>query len=173
MTIAYTMAHGHGGTDLLLARVAQHLQRRGVKTCGTIQINTDNAKSGRCDMDVRVLPRGPVIRISQSLGKQARGCRLDSAALEAAVGYVKTELDKGAQLLIINKFGKQEAEGGGFRDVIANAVSNDIPVLVGLNALNKSAFEEFSGGLAKRVQATKEELVEWAKSALDMQLATA
>ena len=64
---------------------------------------------------------------------------------KTAVGLVATGLSSGADLLIVNKFGKHEAEGRGFRDVIAEAVAMDIPVLVGINALNRSAFESFCG----------------------------
>lgn len=158
---------------MLLAGLADDLQRQGIRTCGTVQINTDNPTGGRCDMDVRVLPEGPVIRISQSLGAGARGCRLDSAALEGAVGHAKAELDKGADLLIINKFGKQEAEGGGFRDVIAQAFALGIPVLVGLNALNRAAFLDFAGDLARPVAATRADLADWAQGALGTALQAA
>ncbi len=168
MTIAYTMASGRGDTDLLLAGVAQHLQQTGVRLCGTVQINTDNAAAGRCDMDVRVLPDGPVIRISQSLGKEARGCRLDSAALETAVGFARAQLDRGAQLLIVNKFGKQEASGRGFRGLIGDALERDIPVLVGLNTLNKPAFLEFTDGEAVELLPEAEALHTWLASVLDM-----
>ena len=79
MRIAYTIAPGRGDTDLLLAAMAVELQGQGFRTCGTVQINTacDDDADGPCEMDVKVLPDGPVIRISQSLGKGARGCRLD------------------------------------------------------------------------------------------------
>merc|ERR1711969_292785 len=112
-------------------------------------------------MAVRVLPDGPVLRISQDLGPQARGCRLDPAALETAVGLVSASLSSGADLLIVNKFGKHEAEGRGFRDVIAEAVAMDIPVLVGLNALNRPAFEDFAEGLATRLPPEPAALMAW------------
>jgi hypothetical protein len=82
-------------------------------------------------MDVRVLPNGPILRISQNLGSVSKGCRLDPAALEAAVGLVEARLDPNVDLLIINKFGKHEADGRGFRTVIAAALDLEIPVLVG------------------------------------------
>ena len=161
MKIAYTMASGSGDTDRLLAEVADTLQAQGLKTCGTVQINTDRADSHLCDMDVRVLPDGPVVRISQSLGKEARGCRLDPSALEMAVVLAKSALQKGAEVLIINKFGKHEAEGRGFRDLIAEALALDIPVLVGTNAMNKQAFVEFTGGEAVSLPPVVEQLVAW------------
>jgi len=161
MKLAYTMAPGRGDTDLVLERLATDLAARRLRCCGTVQINTARADAGPCDMDVRVLPDGPVLRISQDLGPQARGCRLDPAALERAVAMVAASLSSGADLLIVNKFGKHEAEGRGFRSVIAEAVAMDIPVLVGLNALNRPAFESFAEGLAVRLPSDPAALMAW------------
>lgn len=161
MKIAHTMASRRGDTDLLLAEVADKLQVLGFKTCGTVQINTDRADSHLCDMDVRVLPDGPVVRISQSLGKESRGCRLDPSALETTVALAQSALQSGAEVLIINKFGKHEAEGRGFRDLIAEALSLDIPVLVGTNVMNKQALVEFTGGEAVSLPPLVDQLVAW------------
>jgi len=161
MKIAYTMALGRGDTDLLLAEVADRLKAQALRTCGTVQINTDRADSHRCEMDVRVLPDGPVIRISQSLGKEARGCRLNPNALETAVVLAQSALLQGADVLIINKFGKHEAEGRGFRDLIAEALALDIPVLVGTNEMNKQAFIDFAGGEAIVLPPLVDSLVAW------------
>ncbi len=148
MKIAYTMASGRGDTDLLLFKVAQSLLKQGRNPVGTVQINTEREYDGPCDMDVKVLPSGPTIRISQNLGRESRGCRLNPEALETAVTLVTSELSEGADCLIINKFGKHEAEGRGFRSVIAEALALEIPVLVGLNALNLEAFHTFCDYLA-------------------------
>lgn len=161
MKLAYTMAPGRGDTDLVLERLAADVTARGLRCCGTVQINSERADAGPCDMDVRVLPDGAVLRISQDLGPQARGCRLDPAALETAVAMVASTLSSGADLLIVNKFGKHEAEGRGFRNVIAEAVAMDIPVLVGLNTLNRTAFENFAEGLALRLPSDPAALMAW------------
>ena len=116
MKLAYTMAPGRGDTDLILAGLAAGLGARGIRCCGTVQMNTERPDAGPCDMDVLVLPDGPVVRISQNLGVNARGCRLDTSALETAVAQVAARLDERTDLLIINKFGRHEAEGRGFRD---------------------------------------------------------
>ena len=165
MRIAYAMVNRRGGTDLLLRQVAESAAARGVRACGLVQINTDCAPDRPCDMDVRILPDGPVIRISQSLGPGARGCRLDTPALEEAAGLVAAALERGADLMIINKFGKSEAEGRGLRGVIAEAIGRDVPVLVGLNASNEAAFEAFTGGLADRLPAEPEAMIDWLDAA--------
>lgn len=165
MRMGYVIAPGRGDTDLLLAGVAETLMAEGAALCGTVQFNTACEGEGPCDMDVRVLPDGRVIRISQSLGPGARGCRLDPGALETAIAACEARLD-GADMLIVNKFGKQEALGRGFRALIGEAMGRGIPVLVGLNALNKEAFEAFTGGAAEPVAPEPEAVLDWIRGAM-------
>lgn len=173
MRIACTMAKERGDTDTLLFSLADTLARQGVKTVGTVQINTASDCDGLCDMDVRILPCGPDIRISQNLGKHAKGCRLDPDALETAVQQVSERLRDGADLLIVNKFGKHEADGRGFRDVIATAITRDIPVLVGLNTLNAPSFHAFIDGPCLTLPPELNALQNWATSQLAQLAASA
>ena len=166
MQIAYTMAQGRGDTDQILHQVSQRLVAAGHAPCGVVQVNSERSDSCRCDMDVQVLPKGPVIRISQSLGENARGCRLDPSALEQAVALTDRALQQGAEMLIVNKFGKHEAEGRGFRATIAEALALEIPVLVGLNQLNRDAFFEFIGDFGEAVAPEVEAIEAWAKAQL-------
>jgi len=165
MRIAYTMSPGRGDTDLVLARLAAGLADAGLRTCGVVQINTERPDTPVCDMDVKVLPAGPVIRISQTLGPGARGCRLDPPALEEAVGLVSARLAAGADVLIVNKFGKHEASGRGFRDVIAEALARDVPVVVGVNGMNERAFLDFTADMASRVDPDADALRAWLDAA--------
>ncbi|MFK5997782.1 MAG: DUF2478 domain-containing protein [Rhodobacterales bacterium] len=162
MKIAYTMSPTPGDTDQILARLATKLAEAGLRTCGVAQINTNREDCQHpCDMDVKVLPDGPVIRISQSLGREARGCRLNPEALETAVAAALQRLSQGVDVVILNKFGKHEADGRGFRDLIAEAISRDVPVITGVNRTNLAAFLEFTDGYAVEVPATVEALNEW------------
>ncbi|MDX1742873.1 MAG: DUF2478 domain-containing protein [Ruegeria sp.] len=161
MYLAYVTTTDRGATDRLLSEVAQHLLANGARLAGVVQTNTECTDSSKCDMDVRVLPDGETIRISQSLGEHSRGCRLDPAALEQAVGLVASSLEDSPQLLIINKFGKHEADGRGFRPVIAEALAKDIPVLVGVNGLNSDKFQDFAGGAAEKITAELEAIAAW------------
>jgi len=90
---------------------------------------------------------------------------LDPSALELAVGHTKESLANGADVLIINKFGKHEAQGRGFREVIAEALSQDIPVIVGLNQLNEEAFNDFTSQVAVSLPPTIESAVRWVRAA--------
>lgn len=161
MWIGYMTADGRGDMDVALHGLATRAAARGLRLCGTVQINSDCGEGRPCDMDVRILPDGPVIRISQSLGTGARGCRLDPGALEQAVAQTAAKLAAGCDLLIVNKFGKQEADGRGFRGLIAEALGADIPVLVGVNRLNLARFEAFTEGLAEPVAPDSGALDAW------------
>lgn len=161
MNLAYVMTETRGTTDRLLTLFSHQLIERGSRLVGVAQTNTECADSALCDMDVQVLPDGPTIRISQSLGSGARGCRLDPAALEQAVALVSASLDRAPQLLVVNKFGKHEAEGRGFRPVIGDALMRGVPVLAGVNTLNHDAFIDFTQGLGQRLPAEPEALDDW------------
>lgn len=168
MKLAYTMSPKRGETDIHLTDLASQLTAKGWDLGGVVQINSEHCDGHLCDMDVRVLPSGPDIRISQSLGKEAKGCRLDTGALEQATGLVTARLEAGADLLIINKFGKHEAEGRGFRDVIGVALARGIPVIVGVNKLNYEAFLTFSDGLATPIEPNIDAVLDWASATQKM-----
>lgn len=165
MNIAYTMLPGRGDTDLLLAALAQRLLHSGLRVCGVVQSNHEKPGDHPCDMNVHVLPDGPVLRISQALGSGSKGCRLDPSVLEQAAMGVEERLTAGADVLIINKFGKHEAQGRGFRTAIVQAVEMNIPVLVGLNDLNQAAFEDFTAGEAVHLPAQMHTLQTWVEQA--------
>lgn len=163
MRLAYTICETPGQTDRTLAALARDLTSRGTKLAGVVQINSKECDQDLCDMDVQVLPDGQVFRISQSLGKGSRGCRLDPGALEQAVSEVSRTLD-GADLLIVNKFGKHEADGRGFRPLIAEALAGDIAVVLGVSKLSLTAFLEFAGGTADFVDPELDTLLAWVEA---------
>jgi len=165
MHIAFVEAQGRGATDSLLVAVAELLGSRGIRLCGAVQHNVANSEHEVCDMDLALLPAGPKLRISQRLGSGARGCRLDPDGLERAVALCAQGLSAG-QVLIVNKFGKHEAEGRGFVPVIADALALGMPVLLGVSASQRGAFEEFSGGLAEALPPDTEAIAGWCRDRL-------
>ncbi|MDU9003931.1 DUF2478 domain-containing protein [Sedimentitalea todarodis] len=165
MALAYIRTMARGQTDILLSELADQLIARGLYVGGVVQSNTTCTDNDLCDMDVRVMPDGPVFRISQSLGTGSRGCRLDSAALEQAVGHVAQSLNptqgRLPQVLIVNKFGKHEADGRGFRPLIADAMMAGIPVLTAVNPTNQAQFQDFAQGMATCLPGQLPSLLDW------------
>lgn len=137
-----------GQLDRVMVQVADHLRTKGLDVHGAIQRNTHTQGQIRCDMDLEILPHGQRIRISQSLGEHAQGCRLDANAMAQAVAAVETTLEKGApDVVVLNKFGKQEIEGSGFRDVLAACTQLGVTVVVGVGPAHLDAFLEYCDGL--------------------------
>jgi hypothetical protein len=73
---------------------------------------------------------------------------LDEDAMLRVVAQIRRDLARGLKLLVRNKFGKVEAEGGGMRELIAQAISDGNPVVIGIPQRNLAAWREFAGDLS-------------------------
>ncbi|MCC2112892.1 MAG: DUF2478 domain-containing protein [Hyphomicrobiales bacterium] len=166
MPLAAIVHSGEAGIDSLVTALAHALRAAGYRVGGVAQSNVDIPGECRCDMSLEELTSGRVIPISQDLGSQSEGCRLDPSALETMVGLVDASLAGGLDILVLNKFGKQEADGRGLRDTIAKAVAAGIPVLVALNAALIPAWDEFSGGEGVTLKPDRAEIERWLKASL-------
>jgi nucleoside-triphosphatase THEP1 len=131
--------------DQLLSETARALREDGFSLSGAVQSNVAVPNRSRCDIALEDLATGRVTMASQDRGASARGCRLDSGALEESVGLAASSLNETTDLVIINRFGRQEAEGHGFRSMIEQAVVLNIPVLVGLKRANLDSWHAFLG----------------------------
>ncbi|WP_392663167.1 DUF2478 domain-containing protein [Amaricoccus sp. B4] len=160
MKFGYLMMEGRGAAALALAALAERLRRDGVRLAGVVQTEPADADRHPCETALRVLPDGPTLPIHQNLGSGSRGCRLDAGALEMAVVAAAAGLD-GAEVMIVNKFGTREASGHGFCGLIVDALSRDIPVVVGVNGLNLPALRTFAGDLAEQLVPREEEIIRW------------
>lgn len=148
MKLAYVTLPGRGRIDGLIAEVVGAFGGDGLRLAGTVRAKPTDASGHPCDMDLRVLPDGPGFRISQPLGRKAKGCRLDGGVIEAIAAEVEARLT-GADMLIVNKFGKLEAQGRGLCPAITMAMEVGIPTLVGVNEMNVPDFNAFSDGAAE------------------------
>lgn len=159
--LGYLSATEWGAADLLIRDVAMRLRDDGVTLAGAVQVNLETGPETKCHMDLHILDGRDTVRISQDLGALSSGCRLDPDGLERAVGLVTRAVDNGAALLIVNKFGKQEIDGHGFRPLIGRVLSDGIPVLTSVNPQHEAAFLEYAADLAERLPPEVETLTAW------------
>lgn len=151
-----------GDIDGLVAQVAQTLRHRGVLLRGVLQTRPAGPDSCRCPaMDLHDIGTGRVFRISQPLGNGAQGCRLDAGALAACALHLEGEVARGADLLILNRFGRGDSEGRGLRDVMAAALAAGIPVLTALRPAYADAFAAFGGDLACELAMDAAVVLDW------------
>ena len=160
MHLAYISVSGRGMTDGLIAEVVEAFKKDGVRLAGAVRARPVDPEGHPCDMDLQVLPDGPDFRISQPLGSGARGCRLDGGVIESIAAAVEARFHS-ADLLIINKFGQQEAQGRGLCPAILMAMQMRIPTLVGVNQMNTPGFMAFSDGMADPLPPELQAVREW------------
>lgn len=159
--LGYIVADERGGGDRRLAALVDRLLSDGLRLAGAVQTNVEVEPDRPCHMDLCVIGQDAAVRISQSLGVHSSGCRLDPAGLETVVGAVEVQLDAPVDLLIVNKFGKQEVEGRGFRTVMGAAIAQGIPVLTSVNAKNLEGFRAFADELAVQIDADVDSMHAW------------
>ena len=169
--LGYVTGGERGQADLVLAEVAGALRADGVTLAGVVQVNEEFDPARPCHMDLHILTGVDVVRISQNLGALSKGCRLDPAGLEQAVGLVTQALEARADLLpdllILNKFGKQEAEGRGFRPLIGQALAAGIPVLTAVNAGNQAAFDLFAEGMGVALPCSQDKILQFCRDQIE------
>ncbi|MGC2812116.1 MAG: DUF2478 domain-containing protein, partial [Bradyrhizobium sp.] len=72
-----------------------------------------------------------------------------------------------ADLLIINKFGREEAHGRGLRAAIAEALIAEIPLVIGVSTQNLCDFLTFVGDSATRLTPDIEAITSWCRNAVE------
>jgi nucleoside-triphosphatase THEP1 len=152
--------------DQAIGRAIEPLRERGVPLAGAIQHDpTDRPARHPCDLLLENLATGEIIAIAERRGREARGCRLDVGVLtDISEAVVSSLHGDEPRLLIVNKFGKIEADGGGMREAIADALHLGIPVLVGVPMRNLDRWRTFAGAYAVELPADPVAISEWLAS---------
>jgi nucleoside-triphosphatase THEP1 len=163
--IVYGMGQANA-VDAMLCVLAARLRSEGYRLAGAIQHNTAAPDRPCSDMTIEDLASAQRIDVSTHLERAGGGCRLEPSALEDAAGLVAASLESEVDLVIINRFGKQEMAGSGFRGVIEAAVARDIPLLIALNGVHGQMWEEFHGGLAVTLAPEPQAVEAWCRSVL-------
>lgn len=148
--------------DKVMADAIEPLRTAGLSLAGVLQVGTVASDDCHpCDMLLQELASGDVHAIAEDRGSQARGCRLDVGLLTEIGESVLQSLHDDARLLVVNKFGKIEADGGGLRQAISEAVGMGIPVLVGVPARNLDRWRAFAGDFAVELAPEPSAIRDW------------
>ncbi|UWQ86009.1 DUF2478 domain-containing protein [Leisingera caerulea] len=151
-----------GDIDGLLADVATSVDALGLTVRGALQ--SRGATIGEChcaDMDLTTIGSNRTFRISQPLGNGSHGCRLHPGALAECSSFLERELLRGADLLILNRFGRGESEGRGFRDLIGKAITMNIPVLTATRPLYAEAWTAFTADAGCDLPMDRDTVLGW------------
>jgi nucleoside-triphosphatase THEP1 len=150
--------------DELVLAIAQSLRSEGVRLGGVAQENA--ARASCAAMTLIDLATGERFSISQDLGAEARGCRLDPRGLADVASRIDAAAGGDLDLLLLNKFGKAEAEGSGLRNALAHAVAAGTPVLSSVRKPYLDAWSRFHGGLAAELPPCFDAVLAWCRRAI-------
>lgn len=152
--------------DVLLEGVVRGLQAGGVRVAGYVQRESDTGANCCPTTHLEDVTSGVRHVISQPLGAGAKGCRLDPQALAALCGEVQSWLAGDVDLLVLNRFGKGESQGHGFRVAIERAMLDGVPVLTAVHDTYLPAWLDFAGDYAASLAPSRAEVDAWARAAL-------
>lgn len=151
--------------DLILEAVVRQLKADGFRVTGYLQREAQDGDGCCSPVQLENIADGRMFHITQPLGSGSRGCRLDPQALANRCGPLSKDLDEGVDILVLNRFGRGESEGQGFRAVIEEAFQKGIPVLVAVRDPYVDAWHAFGGVFAEDLPANEQEIVDWCRRA--------
>ncbi len=149
--------------------VVRWLHSQGVRVCGYLQREVHDQSSCCAQTFLEGISTGEKIRISQPLGNGSTGCRLDPHALSELSGRLLSELETRPDFLIVNRFGRGEADGHGFRSGIEMAYSMGIPVLTAVRDEYLEDWRSFGAELATELPPLTEEALAWCRLVTSLQ----
>jgi hypothetical protein len=150
--------------DAAITDAVARLQRDGFDVRGLLQEGTEGSTSGCATLFLEDIGSGRRVEIFQNRGRETRGCRLDASGLAEAAAWLREAIESRPEVLVLNRFGRQEAEGGGLGDEIAAAVVAGIPVIVPVNEMLLPEWDAFSGGTHERMPADPDKVVQWCRT---------
>ncbi len=147
--------------EALLARAARALSEQGVRLGGVLQHDIATVIEDPCAMQLENLETGESIPLSQELGRGSVSCRVDPDALARGSMAVRGAIERGVDLVIINKFGAQEVSGAGLRDEMAETVVAGIPLLTAVGERFLPEWKAFTGDDSALLAPTLDAILHW------------
>jgi nucleoside-triphosphatase THEP1 len=143
--------------DAVLRGFAADLNVRGLRAVGMVQ-------AGQCadsSLSAVLLHSGEKLLLAQDFDPAASGCRLDVMRLQNAGERVAEAMGQGADLVIINRFGKRERDGKGLGYLIERALDADIPVVIAVASDRFDDWIKFAGGMTVKLACERTALDQW------------
>lgn len=149
------------GIDALMAELAHCLKEHGMRLSGAIQTVSDVPGSDRRNLRLRALDDDWEIPILQDRGALATGCRLDYGSMVDVCARIEAGFRRERDLMILNRFGRAEAEGGGLRQVLQRCVEAEVPTLIAVRQDYLADWAAFHGGLAQTLTPDLSAVMSW------------
>lgn len=150
--------------DDLFAALSDRLESHGLRIAGYLQRDAPDPGSCCSASYLQDVASGEKRRITQPLGSGSQGCRLDPGALAEATAELLAQLKNHPDFVILNRFGRGESEGRGFRPVIETAYAMNIPVLTAVRERYQDSWRTFAADMAILLPQDSDAVNDWVQS---------
>jgi len=163
IAVAGVVYDGRFDIDAVLSAAVDLLRSNGVRVAGLLQRFGEPLPGGKRSMYVEDLSSGERIRLDLPRGPEASGCTLDPDGLNRAACALKSAIAQRPDVLMVNRFGKSEAEGHGMRAELAEAVSSGLPTVVAVPQSLVGEWEKFLGEPGHFLRPEPTDIVNWSR----------
>jgi hypothetical protein len=143
--------------DAILRDFAADLNAHGYRAVGMVQ-------TGQCadsSLSAALLHNFEKLSLAQDFDPGAPGCRLDIKRLQNAGKQIAQALGQGADIVIINRFGKRERDGKGLTYLIDRAFEADLPVVIAVSREHFAEWIKFAEGMTVKLTCDRHALDAW------------
>lgn len=144
--------------DRILWDFAADLNAGGYLAVGLVQLGRGCLETS---WSAKLVHTGEELPLLQDLGACAGGCRLDVDRLLEAGQRIACAIDQGADIVIVNRFGRQECEGKGLSHLVARALEADIPVVIAVPSHRFAGWIKFAEGMSVKLRCDRRALDAW------------
>jgi Protein of unknown function (DUF2478) len=147
----------HQDPDTVLRDFAASLNAQGLRAVGMVQ-------AGECadsSLSAVLVHTGEILLLAKDREPNASGCQLDIGRLQDAAARIAGALESGADLVIINRFGKRERDGKGLAYLIERARDAGIPLVIAVSSPHFADWNKFAGGMSVKLACDRSALETW------------
>lgn len=156
---AVVLPHRHAA-HALLADFAALQQAQSVAVAGLLQEGSKSAGDAPDAITLADLNTGE--RFAIMLSEACAGsCAVDPSAVAAASAVLRRAIAGRSSLILVNKFGPLEAEGGGLADEMLQAMAAELPLLTTVSVNRLESWLRFTGGMCELLPPDPAALSAW------------
>ncbi|MEG3618800.1 DUF2478 domain-containing protein [Magnetovibrio sp. PR-2] len=145
------------------------LQAQGLNVHGILQeqpgdIDVPAESCGVDAIDINTRDKVELVRPTQ-YELDNKICSLDLSRLAEAAQILRRAIAEGADIVVVEKFGKHEKDGGGISDDLMAVIAEPIPTVVSVPKNELKSWNAFTGGMDVQLTCDLQALQSWWETA--------
>jgi len=156
------VVYGDGiNANAVLECFAREQAALGYRVLGLVQRRASEDRPCAGDVILYDLAGDESYLVSQRLGEGSSCCSVDPSGVAEASIVLRRALEAPLDLLVVNKFGKLEADGGGFLAEITVAIAAGVPVLTSVHHRHADRWADYTGEFGTAIAPTPGAISLW------------